>query len=175
SDLAAVLPEASRKKIVAIPTSLLDGEDIDAENTSVLELLDSQGQRVGILRDIFTLVHCVSGVCRAIRFVLVYDAQRQFVDLYHPSGDSHPLMKYWNNAHTEFDAQDMGILRVMLHDPPASLLGLADIDDLVVGATETAPTRVEYQDLVVRGAAFTTYEIMMYHVETRSILAQVLP
>ncbi|MFH1811463.1 MAG: hypothetical protein ABIJ09_22165, partial [Pseudomonadota bacterium] len=47
SDLAAVLPEASRKKIVAIPTSLLDGEDIDAENTSVLELLDSQGQRVG--------------------------------------------------------------------------------------------------------------------------------
>ena len=171
--LAASMPAATQKKTIAIPTDLLSSDDVDRENTSFFEIHDSAGALLGYGRDIFTPIECISGACQAIRFVLVFDSTVAFVDVFHPASDSHDWKKYWQGQYQSFDTADRARLRAILLEPPADLLGVASNDDLVTGTTATAPTRVEYQDDVVRGAAFTSFTVLQYMLDSQQIIRQV--
>jgi hypothetical protein len=167
---ASSLPSATKKREVAIPGDLLTDDDRTQENLTVLSLHNDAEQVVGYAREVFTPVGCTAGACQAIRFVLVFTTSFAFLDIFHPPGTSHDLMKYFEGTYSHFSADDWQRLKEILANPPAVLLAVTDYHDLVIGASATAPTRVEYQSAVVRGAAFTVYQVLKYLLATRTIL-----
>lgn len=172
-DIQASIPTASYYAPVDIPQEALGPDDIDNANTQVWALYDDCGVLVGFYRDIFTPIHCISGACQAVYFAMLFDAQGQFVDVFHPSDSLHNiLLKYWDGEERPFDAEDWELLRQLCAHPPAVLIGVEDVSVMVADATETAPTVLAYQDVVVRGAAFTTYQIVMAVVDTQQILRE---
>lgn len=172
ADLAASLATAVSFKRQTIPERLLSADDLENENNFYDELYDAQEALVGYARDIFTPVYCTGGACQAIHFVLVFDPQLGFLDVFHPTGTSHDFMKYWQDSYDPFTEADLDKLRDVLRHPPQVLLDTEDYADLVIGASETAPTREQYQDVVVRGAAFTVYQVLNYMLETKAILEE---
>ncbi|MBN2359780.1 MAG: hypothetical protein JXR83_10025 [Deltaproteobacteria bacterium] len=172
--LAAALPTATQKTTRAIPESLLSSDDVALENDSFFEILDATGVLLGYGRDVFTPIECTSGACQAIRFVLVFDGAVEFVAVFHPASDSHDWKKYWQGEYLTFDDADRARLREILLHPPADLIAVTSIDDLVTSATSTAPTQIEYQDDVVRGAAFTTYIVLQYMLDSQQTIRQVI-
>jgi hypothetical protein len=135
-----------------------------------VSLYDRDEQVLGYVRTIFTPVACVSGACKAIRFSLVYDADLTIFDVFNPPGTDHPFKKYRGEEYLDFASADHSFLRNILLDPPDILVALPDQESLVEGTYATAPTRLEYQDVVVRGAAFTSYVAMSYAIETEDVL-----
>ena len=172
--LAADLPTATHKRVVAIPEALLTEEEVLAENTEFWELRDGEGAVVGYARDIFTHVDCVAHNCQAIRYLLVYDATVAFVNVFHPQGLSNDFMKYWQGTHQAMDAADRARLKELCVTPPQQILDVTDVAVLVVDSTATAATVVEYQPYVVRGSAFTTYMVVNAAVDTRVLIHTVL-
>ena len=79
-------------------------------------------------------------------------------------------MKYFESTYSHFSADDWQRLKEIMANPPAVLLAVTDYHDLVIGASATAPTKVEYQSAIVRGAAFTVYQILKNLLAAKNIL-----
>ncbi len=167
-------PEVECGNRVSIPEAHLPSADIELGNVDVVVLLGVDGAVLGQGRYVYTPVYCGSGVCEAVIFVLVFQPDTTFLDIFHPVGAPLDLKKYWEDQYLVFSDEDMGFLRAQLADPPAVLLAVPDTDSLVDGTYGTAPTFPEYQPFVVRGAAFTCYIILDYMVRTRGALAEIL-
>lgn len=172
-DIQASLPTASYYAPADISPDRLGPDDIENANTQVWALYDDCGVLVGFYRDIFTPIHCVSGACQAVYFAMVFAADGSFADVLHPSDSLHNIpLKYMDGEEHPFNDDDWDLLRQLCAHPPAVLLGVEDTAVMVADATETAPTVVAYQDVVVRGAAFTSYQIVMAVVDTKQILRE---
>jgi hypothetical protein len=167
---AAVVPTATIKWEHPIPVALLTEDDVTNENTIMIELFDDAQSRLAFARDVFTSVDCVSGVCQAIRFMLVFDTAGNFSTVFHQASALHDFMKYTQDQYLPFTEADRTQLNSILQNPPAALDALTDSADLVVGVSRTAPTKVEYQGVVVAGAAFTTYTVLMFMQDTKEII-----
>jgi hypothetical protein len=167
---APSLPAAAKKRVVTIPNDLLTEDDRSYENLTLLSLHNDGEQVVGYAREVFTPVGCTAGACQAIRFVLVFTPSFGFLDIFHPPGTSHDLMKFIDNTYSHFSDEDWRRLKEILANPPAVLLAVTDYHDLVIGASATAPTKVDYQSAIVRGAAFTVYQILKNLVATKTVL-----
>ncbi len=173
ADISAVIPSAMQRELVDIAQERLSDDDVENGNNQVWIIHDDSGTVVGYYRDIFSPVHCTSGVCQAIYYAMIYDVDGSFLRVLHPSWSQQNLvLKYWDGLEQPFNEADWTKLNALCLHPPAALLGVQSEDDLVADATETAPTVVEYQDLVVRGAAFTTYQIVVTSDATRQIIQQ---
>ncbi len=154
-----------------VPAELITTDDSSYGNTLVRQVLDEGSQTVGYARRIFTPVACVSGVCDAVIFVLVYDAAFQALGVYHSPTESFPLMKYWEDLYLVFSEEDMLLVNAVVQNRPDVLLTVSGEGDLVEGLHSTAPTLEVYQDVVVRGAVFTVWVIVVFAEETEALLS----
>ena len=69
------------------------------------------------------------------------------------------------------DEADLAELTLLVREPPELLVVTPSEADLVDGTHGSAPTRLEFQEHVGRGAAFTCYLVVQYAVDTDAILA----
>lgn len=169
SDCAA---SALYRQRLQVPAALLSDADSEFGNTHLDLLADGALASVGYRRVVFTPVECPSGACQAIRFHLVFDAGRAFCVVYHPAGATHDFKKGDGlGGSLPFTAADRARLNEILQSPAADLDAVTDQAALVIGVSETAPTRPEYVGDVVAGAAFTTWLVLKFMEQTREILA----
>lgn len=164
------LTDAACGNAIALPEALIGEDDVELGNTRLADLYDGGGQLIAHARPVFTPIDCVAGVCEAIRFVLLFEPDGTFLDVFHPEGTPNKLKKYWQDDYLDFDETDMALLRAQCASPPSILVQAADNDALVQGTNASAPTLPEYQPYVVRGAAFTVYTIVQYTIDTQEVL-----
>jgi hypothetical protein len=170
----AYFPDVACGSAVAIPEAHLWSEDEEYGNVDLLLFFGSDGALLGQARRIFTPIYCTADVCEAVVFRLVYEADTTFLDLLQGDGLLFLLKKYWEDRYETFSEEDMALVKTQLAAPPSILLAAPDTSSLVEGTHGTAPTLLEYQPYVVRGAAFTCYIVLQYSVSTQSALAEVL-
>ncbi len=166
-------PTAAGVVQVAIPEALSTEDDRLHGNTTLDQLVDSEGAVLGYGRRIFTPVACVSGVCDAIVFVLVHNPDFSVLDVFHPPEELFKLMKYWEDEYLEFDEADMALVRTVLQERPEILLSVTDVHDLAEGTHSTAPTLQVFQDVVVRGGVFTVWVMALFAEDTEALLLSV--
>ncbi len=175
SDLSDALPTAVKKIDYVISDERLAAEKpyvIGSETLS--ELYDESDTLLGYSRLVNSQVGCHDGKCAAIKFVLVLDKDLEYVHLFHPSGTT--IGEFYKGLENDtensvlFDDADWHTLYALLTDPPALLLSLEDRLDMV--DTTTGATYPEYHDVVVRGAAYTTYTVLEYLIHTKEIVLE---
>ena len=174
SDLATSMPLAEKRMEHEISEALMEEEGPYVLNgsTVISSLYDAEGALLGYMRLVNTGVGCHDGACAAIKFVLVFDTDLEYVHVFHPSdqvgGD---FFKGLDNNTTDselFTDTDWETLYSILADPPAVLLALTDRLDMVDATT--GATFEEYQGSVVHNAAYTTYSVLTYILHTREII-----
>jgi hypothetical protein len=155
----------------ALPHALLPQIDIDRNNVEVLVFHDEHLQPLGFVREVFTDVDCISGVCDAIRVTFIFDPDLNCTNIFDAPGASHPLKKFVEQGgYINFDSDDMVLLRSLVLSPPQAMLDAPTTDSLVSGSHATAATLQEYTSFVVLGGAFTTWKVIQYSVTTRTLL-----
>jgi hypothetical protein len=164
-------PAAEQGRRFELSPDALPSEDIENGNLHGVVLQDDQGEVLGYARTVFTPVGCEAGVCAAVRFTLVFDADFWPFDVFHVPGMAYDFKKYWQDEYLTFDTQDLSLLIDLVRSPPDLLLAAPTQADLVDGTNGSAPTRPEFQAYVVRGAVFTCYQVVQYAVDTGTLLA----
>ena len=154
-----------------LPPALLSQEDIDRSNDEVLVFHDDHLEPLGFVREVFTDVDCISGVCDAIRVTYLFAADFSCTDVFDTPGGSHPLKKFADpGGYIRFNTDDMDLLRSFVVSPPQAILDAPTTDSLVQGTHSTAATLPQYISAVIRGGAFTTWMVIQYSVSTRTLL-----
>jgi len=168
--LSVYFPEVAFRTSILIPDKLLPLEDIEQGNHRIVILYDNDGQIIGYMRTIFAPITCLAGVCEAVRFSLTHDESFSAFDIFNPPGTEHRFKKYLDEEYSYFSESDFDRLRMLVTDPPEVLMNLTAEVELVEGVYATAPTRLQYQDWVVPGAAFTSFTVMNYGLTTERVL-----
>ncbi len=137
--------------------------EADYGNNIYIEVSDAEGKRLGYLRDfvgpVSTKETCA---CDPLNVTLVFDADGQFTTLLSPQ----PLTK---KDHVELTKAETERLIELLRDPPAALLEVRDVED-VVDATSGA-TKPEYKPMVIEYAALETQRLVHLVMDTSLIIA----
>lgn len=137
--------------------------EADYGNNTYVEVSDATGKRLGYLRDfvgpVSTKETCA---CDPINVTLVFDADGHFTTLLSPQ----PLTK---KDHVEFTKAETERLIELLKDPPAALLEVREVEDLV-DATSGA-TKPEYKPMVIEWAALETQRLIYLVMDTTLIIA----
>lgn len=154
-------PTAAKFEKRVIPAQQIS--EADAGNTLFYEVADANGKRLGYLRDFVGPVS-TSGTCACdpINVTLAFDAGGEFFTLISPA----PLTKY---GHEEMTEEETVRLVGILRDPPAQLLEVRDIEDLV-DATSGA-TKSQYAEFVVHRAALETRRLVQIVEDTEGIIS----
>ncbi|MBC7793881.1 MAG: TlpA family protein disulfide reductase [Clostridia bacterium] len=137
--------------------------EADAGNTAFFEVADADGKRLGYLRDFVGPVSTHGAcACDPINVTLAFDPSGKFFTFISPA----PLTKWDHEPMTNEETQRLiGIL----HDPPAQLLEVREVEDLVDATT--GATKPEYAEFVVHRAALETRRLVQIVEDTEGIIS----
>ena len=154
-------PAAAKFERRSIPADQL--AEADAGNTTFYEVADDGGKRLGYLRDFVGPVSTHGAcACDPINVTLAFDPAGEFFTLISPA----PLTKY---GHEEMTEQETQRLIAILKDPPAELLEVREVEDLV-DATSGA-TKPQYAEFVVHRAALETRRLVQIVEDSEAIIS----
>ncbi|MGM0595556.1 MAG: hypothetical protein ACQES9_00800 [Myxococcota bacterium] len=178
ADLGPSLPQAISKLEYPISQEKLnEEEEVLAGSDFYYELYDENSNLLGYYRLINSGVGCHDGQCAAIKFILVYDSNLNYVSVFHPSDEIGGRFYKGIINDTEnselFTETDWENLHSILSAPPNILLDTENRYDVV--DAETGATFQKYENAVVPQAAYTTYTVLEYMIHTKEIISAQLP
>ncbi|MBU1219975.1 hypothetical protein KKF34_06905 [Myxococcota bacterium] len=160
-----------RKTSMAVPEASLEDYIISGDSAEIVKYIDAAGNVLGFTRHVKTGVGCHDGKCAAVQFYLVYDAAGNWLDIFHPEGETSDFYKGIPGDQDNsilFTSDDWENLKSLLSDPPSILLNLEDRLDMVDATT--GATFETYVGSVVPSAAYTTYTCIEYLVNTGELI-----
>ncbi len=140
--------------------SIKDNISKNPINNKLLKIYDKDKKFLGYLRNIETTTGC-DGACLPVIFTLFYNPKKELTKLLSKPG----LTKKY---HARFTAKDYEKLDIILALNPGIFSKVGhptEMVDVISGATKS-----EYQDSVVKEAAYTSLRVNLYNQDTLNIL-----
>ncbi len=129
-------------------------------NNQILKVYDSQKKHIGYIRNIETTTGCDSA-CLPVVFTLFYDKDQSLIKLLSKPG----LTKKYHAKFTEKDYQKLALILMLNPKVFNKVKEPTEMVDIISGATKS-----EFQNDVVKNAAYTSLRVNLYNQDTLKIL-----
>lgn len=135
----------------------------EEKNNSIIRAVYNGAKLLGFVREIATTTGCNSA-CLPIKYVSYYNNNGKYLKI-----DGDQLTKI---NHTPLSAEDLAQLDIFIETPPEKLLEV----DHPLGLTDaiTGETLKKFKPFVIKGGAYSTLRIVLYHLETKKHLKSIL-
>ena len=129
-------------------------------NNKILKVYDSQKKHIGYIRNIETTTGCDSA-CLPVVFTLFYDQSNDLIKLLSKPG----LTKKYHAKFTEKDYEKLSLILMLNPKVFNKVQEPTEMVDIISGATKS-----EFQNDVVKNAAYTSLRVNLYNQDTLKIL-----
>ena len=154
-----VFPGASFQEEVIIK----DNISKNPINNKILKIFDSTKSLIGYIRNIETTTGCDSA-CLPVVFTLFYDKEKNLVKLLSQPG----LTKKYHAKFTSKDYEKLALILLMNPDEFKKVNHPTEMVDVISGATKD-----EFQNSVVKDAAYTSLRVNLYNQDTLELLKKI--
>lgn len=129
-------------------------------NDKILKVFNDSKEHIGFIRNIETTTGCNSA-CLPVVFTLFYDKDKSLKKLLSKPG----LTKKYHAKFTDKDYEKLSLILALNPDSFLKVKHPTEMVDIISGAT-----KIEYQNDVVKNAAYTSLRVNLYNQDTLNIL-----
>lgn len=129
-------------------------------NDKILKVFNDSKEHIGFIRNIETTTGCNSA-CLPVVFTLFYDKDKSLKKLLSKPG----LTKKYHAKFTDKDYEKLSLILALNPDSFLKVKHPTEMVDIISGATKK-----EYQNDVVKNAAYTSLRVNLYNQDTLNIL-----
>lgn len=129
-------------------------------NDKILKVFNDSKEHLGFIRNIETTTGCNSA-CLPVVFTLFYDKDKSLKKLLSKPG----LTKKYHAKFTDKDYEKLSLILALNPDSFLKVKHPTEMVDIISGATKK-----EYQNDVVKNAAYTSLRVNLYNQDTLNIL-----
>lgn len=129
-------------------------------NDKILKVFNDSKEHIGFIRNIETTTGCNSA-CLPVVFTLFYDKDKSLKKLLSKPG----LTKKYHAKFTDKDYEKLSLILALNPDSFLKVKHPTKMVDIISGAT-----KIEYQNDVVKNAAYTSLRVNLYNQDTLNIL-----
>ena len=129
-------------------------------NDKILKVFNDSKEHIGFIRNIETTTGCNSA-CLPVVFTLFYDKDKSLKKLLSKPG----LTKKYHAKFTDEDYEKLSLILALNPDSFLKVKHPTKMVDIISGAT-----KIEYQNDVVKNAAYTSLRVNLYNQDTLNIL-----
>ena len=129
-------------------------------NDKILKVFNNSKEHIGYIRNIETTTGCNSA-CLPVVFTLFYDKDKSLKKLLSKPG----LTKKYHAKFTDKDYEKLSLILALNPDSFLKVKHPTEMVDIISGATKK-----EYQNDVVKNAAYTSLRVNLYNQDTLNIL-----